>query len=136
MVRRVCPTCQGSACPTCDGEGFWDDAWSGIKNVASKAYDLVKEPLHEAVETFGGPAGKLVSNFARSQGYGKPPHHHSDGCAPVKAKRTRRGGISDHMHARNAVVQRVMKERGLKGPKALTEASSIVKREGLWKRQG
>ena len=118
MVKRFCHTCEGHACPTCGGAsiaggGWWDD----LKGIASKAYDVVAPIAKGAISQFGGPIGQAAVGFANSQGWGKP-------------KRTRRGGIAASVKARNAVVDRVRKERGI----SLIEASRAVKREGLWKK--
>jgi len=111
-------------CPRC-AHGFFGDFGDWVKGAYNKVKNEIVNPdstfrktvvplAKQAARTFGGPVGNAVATAADAVGLGRP-------------KRTRRGGWSVKMQQRNALVRRLMHERGL----SLPQASAAVKREGL-----
>ena len=106
-------------CPHCDGEGWLSDAWDWTKNAAHKVYDAVAPVARQVIKPIASAAANYIV-----PGSGTAVNA---GLSALGLGRPRR--MSARMRERNEVVKHVMRERGVNLP----TASSIVKREGLYK---
>lgn len=131
LQESVAATRAGAGPGALRGAGLWDDITDGIGKVAS-----VAEPVMKIASMFGlGAPDDSDSGSDTEKGRGltgggemMPSGGSMAGGAPSGgALRTRRT-LSNRMAARNAIVARIRRERGL----SLIEASRAVKAEGLW----
>jgi len=121
---------------TLSGGGFWGDLWNGVKSVGRAIVAPAGNVLGAMV---GMPmAGTLADQGLKLAGLGKPrggamsggydSESDDDSKSSKSDMKGGRKGASDGRSRRNAIVRKVMAEKGLK----MIEASKYVKEHGLY----
>jgi hypothetical protein len=115
---------------TLSGGGFWGDLWNGVKKVGR----MVVAPVGNALGSFVGVpmAGTLADQGLKLAGLGRRGGNKVSGEAESDSDSdggsVKGGRASDGRSRRNAIVRKVMAEKGLK----MIEASKYVKAHGLY----